>query len=198
MRRIGLLCVMCLASLPVLASPPDIKSGVTASGKPRIEATQMMTAEATVLSVDKTKRMVTIATTDGDTLDVECGKEVKNFGQIKAKDVVSISYNAKLTIEVEGPGEPGTSAEAAVDAAKPGEKPKGQVKAKVQYKATLTAIDKAKGTFTLKGAAGDEETFTARNKANLDKVKVGDLVTFTYEEALAVSVAKAGPKTAGK
>jgi hypothetical protein len=193
-----MLCVLCLAALTVLAAAPEVKTGETASGKPRLEATQTMTAEATVLSIDKTKRMVKIATAQGETLEVECGKEVKNFGQIKTKDVVSITYNAKLTIEVEGPGAAGTSAEAAVDAAKPGDKPRAGMKAKVQYKANITAIDKAKGTFTLKGADGEEETFTARNKANLDKVKVGDLVVFTYEEALAVSVAKAGPKTAGQ
>jgi len=187
-----------LVAVPVSAGAVEVKSSVSASGKPHFEASEKVTAEATVLSINKAKRLVKLGTAEGDTVEVECGEEVKNFAQIKVKDVVTVTYTEKLTIEVEGPGEAGATAEANVQAAKPGEKPKGEVSAKIQYKANITAIDKAKGTVTLKGADGREATITPRNPANLDKVKVGDLVVFTYEEAVAASVTKAGPKSATK
>ena len=53
---------------------------------------------------------------------------------------------------------------------------------------TITAIDLAKGTFTLTGPGGRSQTLKARDIANLRKVKVGDLVDITYSEAVAVSV----------
>jgi len=196
--RLVLMCAVLAAALAASASAVETKSSVTATGKPRFEATEKVTGEATVLAINKTKREVTLQTADGDTVVVECGKEVKNFAQIKVKDVVKATYTEKLTVEVGEAGDAETSAEATVSSAKPGEKPKGQVNAKVQYKANITAIDKAKGTVSLKGTDGREATIKPRNPANLDKVKVGDLVIFTYSEALAVSVSKAGTSSASK
>ena len=191
MKRIVWLCALVLAVVPFAAGAAETKSGTTKAGKPRFEASEKVTAEATVLSVNKTKRTVKVRTSDGDTVKVECGEQVKNFDQIQAKDVITMTYTEKLTVEVEGPGEPATSAEMTGSTAKPGEKPKGTVSGKVQYKANITAIDKANGTVSLKGADGREATVTPRNPANIDKVKVGDVVVFTYTEALAVSVTKA-------
>ena len=62
--------------------------------------------------------------------------------------------------------------------------------AKIQYKASITAIDKEKGTVTLKGDDGREFDVMPRKKENLSKVQVGDLVVFTYSEAVAASVEK--------
>lgn len=195
--RIALLGLLVLA-LPVVASGADVKAGAAASAKPHFEASQEVTAQATVLSVNKSKRTVKLSTEAGDTVEVECGPEVKNFAQIKAKDVVNATYTEKLTITVEGAGEAGESEEASMTSAKPGEKPKATASAKVTYKANITAIDKEKGTVSLKGADGREATVKPRNPANLEKVKVGDLVVFTYTQALAVSVAKAGAPAASK
>lgn len=198
LKRLVLMCALVLAALPVAARAAEVKSSVTKSGKPHFEASQQVTGEATVLSINKSKRIVKILTAEGDTVAIECGAEVKNFAQIQVKDVVTATYTEKLTVEVEGPGDAQEAAEASVSAAKPGEKPKGAVNAKVTYKANITAIDKEKGTVTLKGTDGEEHTITPRNKANLDKVQVGELVVFTYSENLAVSVTKSGAKTATK
>lgn len=196
--KLVLMCALFVAALAMSAGAAEVKSTTTKSGKPRFEATEKVTGEATVLAVNKTKRTVKLHTADGDTVEIECGPEVKNFAQIKVKDVVTATYTEMLVIEVEGAGVAETSAEATMSAAKPGEKPKGEVKAKVQYKANITAIDKAAGSVTLKGTDGREATIKPRNPANLDKVKVGDLVVFTYSEALAVSVTKAGTSSASK
>jgi len=197
MRRLVVMCVL-LFSVPVLAGAAETKSGAPASDKPRFEASQQVTQQATVLSINKSKREVKLRTQDGDTVSIECGPEVKNFAQIKVKDVVTASYTEKLTVEVEGPGEPEVAAGAAMTTAKPGEKPKATVSEKVQYKATITAIDKEAKTVSLKGTDGREATIAPRNPANLDKVKVGDVVVFTYTQAVAVSVTKAGTSSAAK
>lgn len=200
MRRLVWMCALILAAMPIAAGAAETKSGTTSSGKPRFEASQKVTAEATVLSVNKTKRTVKLATESGDTVSVECGKEVKNFNQIQVKDVVTITYTEKLTIEVGAPDAAAASGSEPVQTttAKAGEKPKATMTSKTQYRATITAIDKAAGTVSLKGEDGREATVTPRNPANLDKVQVGDVVLFTYSEALAASVTKSGDKSANK
>jgi len=62
----------------------------------------------------------------------------------------------------------------------------------VEIQATVTAVDKAKRTVTVKGPQGKLRTFAVGKEArNFDQVKVGDLVTLTYAEAVTVSLEKA-------
>jgi len=194
MNKLVVMCALVLAAVPVAVGAAETKTSVTSSGKPRFEASEKVTGHATVLAINKAKRVVKLRTEDGDTVKVECGEEVKNFDQIRVKDLVTATYTEKLTIEVGEPGEAETSADVTTSTAKPGEKPHGHVSGTVRYKAAITAIDKAKGTVTLKGSDDREATITPRNRANLDKVKVGDTVVFTYTEALAVSLTKAPAK----
>ena len=147
-----------------------------------------------MLSVNKTKRTVKVVNADGDTVTVECGPRVKNFAQIKAKDVIKISYTEKLNVEVEGPGTAETTLDTTLTTAKAGEKPKATASGTLKFKAEITAIDKTAGTVTIKDSEGHSTTFTPRTKANIDKVKVGDILAITYTQALAVSVGKPAAK----
>lgn len=62
----------------------------------------------------------------------------------------------------------------------------------VEIQATVTAIDKAKRTVTVKGPQGNIRTFAVGKEArNFDQVKVGDMITLTYAEAVTVSLEKA-------
>jgi hypothetical protein len=186
-----MLCSLMLV-VAVGAHAADVKRTTGKNGKPRIEATNKITADATVLSVNKTKRTVKIRNADGDTVVVECGPEVKNFDQIHAKDVVTVTYTEKLVVEIEnGPGSSSANAGVSSNSAKPGSMPSATMSSKTQYKATITAIDTTAGTVTLKGVDGREATVTPKSKANLKKVAVGDMVVFTYTENLAASVTKA-------
>jgi hypothetical protein len=64
----------------------------------------------------------------------------------------------------------------------------------MQYKATISAIDKAAGTATLKGYDGMEFMVTPIHPENLAKVSVGELVVFTHTSAVAASVKKVAAK----
>lgn len=62
----------------------------------------------------------------------------------------------------------------------------------VEIKATVTAIDKANRTVTVKGPQGKTRTLTVGPEArNFDQVAVGDTVTLTYVEAVTLSLEKA-------
>jgi Cu/Ag efflux protein CusF len=67
----------------------------------------------------------------------------------------------------------------------------------VKVRGTVDAIDKEKGTVTLKGPKGRTVTLEVKDPAKLDAVKVGDPVVATYVEAMAFQVRKAGTTTPG-
>jgi len=68
---------------------------------------------------------------------------------------------------------------------------KGAVGA-VIVRGTIDAIDKERGTVTLKGPKGRTLTLEVRDKEKLDVVKVGDPVVATYVEAVVIQVKKEG------
>jgi hypothetical protein len=197
MKKVLTLGLLVLAALPAFAGAAEEKSG-TKDGKPYFEASNRVTEQATVLGVDAKSRVVTLKTEAGDTTKVVAGDLVKNFAQIKPKDLVTITYTEKLTIHVEAAGTAEVTTETMTSAAKPGEKPSGSVMERTSHKATIAAIDKTRGTVTLKDYDGKEVTVTPRHPENLDKVSVGEVVVFTYTEAVAASVQGVAAKPAAK
>jgi hypothetical protein len=194
MKKLMLLAVLLI---PAIAFADEVKEKTgTMNGLPYFQATQTENGQGKVLAVDAKLRDVTIAGAEGDTVVVTCGEKVKNFAQIKVGDAVKVKYTETLTVHMEESGTPSVSSEATEGAAKMGEKPHGSMSEKAQMSATITAIDTTKGTATLKGYRGNEIEITPRHRENLKKVKVGQLVVFTYEHALAISVEKVGAKPA--
>jgi Cu/Ag efflux protein CusF len=80
--------------------------------------------------------------------------------------------------------------------AKAGALPSGSQAASVKVNATVEAIDKDKGTVTLKGPKRTL-TLAVKDKSKLDVIKVGDPVVATYTEAVAFQVRKAGSAAPG-
>jgi Cu/Ag efflux protein CusF len=60
----------------------------------------------------------------------------------------------------------------------------------IKLTGTVKAVDLDKKTVTVEGSKGRVETIDAKEARNLDQVKVGDKVTVTYTQALAVFVRK--------
>lgn len=184
MRRFTLLAALLALALPLAASAQE---GASAAS-PAFSAMVKETKKFTLTAIDKPGRVVTIKNASGDTMSIECGPEVKNFAQLKVGDEVKTTYTETLTIHVEGAGEPEATSETMTSRAKEGEKPGGSIMERTTVKATIKAIDKAKGTATLQTMSGEHFTVTADNKANLDKVKVGNAVVVTYTVGHAISV----------
>jgi hypothetical protein len=80
--------------------------------------------------------------------------------------------------------------EAVVAASSPG---RGEVARAVRVSATVSAVDKATRTVTLKGADGKEFPVVAGPEVrNFDQIKVGDEVVVGYLQALALELKKGG------
>lgn len=186
MRRLTLLVALLALALPLSARAQEGSPAAT----PSFSATAKETKTFKIVHIDKASRVVTLTNTKGDTIDVECGDEVKNFAQLKVGDEVKTTYTESFTIHVEGAGEAEATTETMTSQAKPGESPAASITERTTAKATIKAIDKAKGTVTLQPMSGELFTVTAENKANLDKVQVGNVVVVTYTVGHAISVSK--------
>ena len=68
---------------------------------------------------------------------------------------------------------------------------KGEASA-TKVRGTVDAVDKEKGTVTLKGPKGRRVTLAVKDTSKLDAIAVGDPVVATYIEAVAFQVRKAG------
>jgi hypothetical protein len=129
---------------------------------------------------------------EGKTVTVQVDERVRNLPQVKKGDEVRVAYYESVVFQVRQPGEvsKGSTTTGGLETARPGERPAARQVEQLTIVTTVQAIDKESGTITLKGPEGEIETFTARNPANLDKVKVGDLLEITYTEGIAISVEK--------
>lgn len=184
-----------MVALPSMALAQTEKTSVTPmtekrGGKPYFEASQSITAQGTVLKVDSKARNLTFLNAERETLVIKASSRVKNFDQIKEKDVVKISYEQSVSITVTDAATAEVPRDTTSAQADSGAKPSGLT----HYRATITALDKTKGVASLKGHDGADFTITPRDPARLDQVNVGDLVTISYTEAVAASVQKVKPK----
>jgi ribosomal 50S subunit-recycling heat shock protein len=182
------------AAAPPAAVPPaptPVVSGTVA------EST--VTVTATVTAINHKTRSVTLKGADGKSVTFTVGDSVKNLAQVKKGDQVTATYYESLAYDVmpAGSGQRGVAMAEAAGSAQPGEKPAGMGARAITVTAKIKAIDKKQQTVTLKGPQGKMRTVKVKNPANLEKVKVGDLVQITYTEALAIAVEEApkAPKT---
>ena len=151
---------------------------------------QAIKVTAKVKKVDLKTRHVTLEGADGKVVTVTCGDEVRNLPQLKVGDDVVATYYQSIAYEVKKPGDatPGVAVAEGAQRAELGQKPGASAARVTTVTATITGIDKTNGTVTLTGPDGDPTTVKARNPANLDKVKIGDLVEITLTESLAIGV----------
>jgi hypothetical protein len=200
MKRIviGVLAGMLL--LPIAtggwAAEPAGKPPAMKAEPPSWKTSLLVEETATVEAVDQSTRMVTLKGPKGNSVTFKAGDEVRNLAQVKVGDEVKFAYYESLAVRVlkEGEAFPAAGETEAMARAKKGEKPAGVVGREVDLNVTITAIDKAAKTATLKKEDGKSVTVTPLEPKNLDKVKVGDRLVLTFTEAVAVSVEKSEKK----
>ena len=151
---------------------------------------EVSVTDATVTAIDHSQRRVTLKEKDGSESTLEVDEAVKNLDQVQVGDVVRITQTQTVAWQLRKSGEasPDVSVQDSASVAKPGEKPGMHRGRTVNLTATITAIDQANGTVTLRGPDGISQTIKAADPNNLKKVSVGDLVDISYTESIAVAV----------
>ncbi len=155
------------------------------SPKPHYFEEGTSSVNATVEAIDYPTRTVTLKGESGNSLALVVDKRVKNLERIKVGDRVRADYYESVDIRVREPGDV-TAAVAHVGDVQEG--PPGTFKRESTITAVVENVDRKKGTVVLSGPAGGLHAVRARDRRNLENVKVGDEVVATYREALAVAI----------
>jgi hypothetical protein len=194
------LCAAVLALAPMASQAADDAKPLTVNKSTRtgtVAGGAVEQVTATVSAIDLTTRMVTLKTKEGEET-IRVGEDAKNLAQVKVGDRVVVTVNVGVVLSLQAPGSTAVAPAAVVSAgaAAPGEKPAGDVRARITGTVTIAAIDMKTRVVTLVGPEGRKFKVTAGKGVAIDKVKVGDKVFAEYEErfAIAVKPAKAAKK----
>ena len=162
-------------------------AGMAVAQKP-VETLEKVSKSATITAINKTTRLVTVKDDKGNVENIKCGPEVLRFDELKVGDVVTFTYHAASVYEIAKPGQaPGASSEVSTVRGQ-GVKPSGAYTNQMKMTVTVTAIDPAGATVTVKKPDGQLMTATVKDKKNIQGLKVGDQVSITFTEALMITV----------
>jgi hypothetical protein len=191
-RAFGLVAALALAAAGVAGCKSEGEAGTQKPGTAEVSKT--VTEKASVVSVDKQNRLVTLKAKDGQTTTVQCGPEVRNFDQISAGDSVVVRYLVSLAVALVKPGEtPPAAATLAAGRAEKGEKPGAAVGGQITATVKIESVDLKKNLVVFTAPNGGLRAVNVEKPEGvkfIQGIKPGDLVQITYTEALAVSVEK--------
>jgi hypothetical protein len=153
-------------------------------------AGELLAVTATVEAVDQAKRIVTLKRPEGDVFDVKVGKEVRNFNQVKAGDLVVAKYFEAVAIEVKkgGVGIRSAESQTAVSRAQQGQRPAGAIATTTTVVANVLKVDDAKQVVTVEGPNNRSVKVKVKDPAVLQQIKPGEQVEMVITEAFAIAV----------
>lgn len=183
-----------LLALPgiVFAQNQPQAVSVTATSKTGLGVANAVELQGVVTSIDAANRMIEIKGGTGREYLVEVGSDVKNFGQIKVNDIVTVSMLEAVALELKKSSSSfrEKTEKTEVTKAPAGSKPEAQILRRVTVVADIIAIDLAKQQVSLRGPKRIIDLVVA-DTTKLASLKVGDQVEATYATGVAVSVTAA-------
>jgi hypothetical protein len=186
----GSALALALAAAPAFAAEPGADQG---GGTPMGTKSATVHASGTITDIDKSSRIVTIKTDSGEKRAVQVGSEVTGFDKLKKGDKVDVDYTESTAISMLPPGSKPSMSEK-TGSMKTGHG-MGAAGREVSFSAKVMSVDPAANTVTFKGPKGNIETVLVQdpaNQARLPDLKPGQVLQFTYTEAMAVSVTPKG------
>lgn len=177
---------------------PPVAAVVAASAPGKGMVAGKVTLSATVVAIDAAARTATLKGGSGRIVDVVVPPEVKNLGDIRVGDLVTVEYAQALSLQLKPAGGIRSSTSETATAPAPAGAVAGGAAAKqVVIMANVTAVNAKAGTVTLRGPKGNSVDLSVPDPAQLKRVKVGDQVEAVYTEAVAITV-EHKPKAATK
>ena len=146
------------------------------------------TNTATITSINRMDRKISLRFENGSRKTVKCGREVVNFPQMQVNDVVKVTLIDETVISLGTENKTGASAQEGVALTPVGSMPGGASVNTVQVTAKIMAMDIKTRMVTLKNADGSTQTIKVDPSVRMEKAKVGQLVTIRQTEAMALSV----------
>ena len=142
---------------------------------------------ATVTSLDRATRQVTLTTADGSRTKFIAGQEIRNLDQLHEGDKVTATISERLVIFVRTGGEdPSVTHASALVTAPKGAKPGAMAAEQYEIVAKVKSIDTANRIAVLQFADGETRSVKVRPDVDLSKYKVGDSVVIRVTAMLSV------------
>jgi len=183
-----------LAACATSTPPPPGQVNTATSvqeGVPGGVTVNTVEVSAKVTAIDTKNRKATLLLPDGEKETITVPPEAVNFDQVSVGDIVKATLTEEVVVYLDEEGASVPDAYAAgVELAPKGAQPGGVVAEAVKVTATVTAIDQANRTATVRFDDGTIETLPVRDDIDLSKRKVGEKVVFIVTQMVALSVEK--------
>jgi len=181
---------LCPGALMAQSKPAD-----SASSKPividaAVTDNRYQLYEGEVLKIDPKTRTITFKNKEGESKFV-AGPEITNFAQIKKGDLVNVTYETAVAIELIKTKSTGIRSKVetnTVTNAKPNEKPSEVIANTTTIIADIVGVDRDKKLVSVKGPSGKITTVSVKNPTLLSDVAVGEQVKVVYFDAMAASI----------
>jgi hypothetical protein len=164
-----------------------------AGEKPPLERSETLNLAATVKSIDKAQRTLTLKGDEGAEMVVVAGPEVRNFDRVKQGDRIRLTYTIGVAAQVKPKGTPLSApvAGSAEKRSRPDENPSVSMAHSILTTVKIDSVDTSFNTVTFKRADGITRTVGVDNPDGqkfIRTLKPGDSVEISYTEAAALSL----------
>lgn len=165
--------------------------------RPSREKWSLVAMEGTVTKIVKETREVTLMGPQGDLVTITAGEAVERFDEIAVDDVIEFEYWTYMKAEFREPTEEELAEPivVVVDAAKSieGMDPAAVVGAIVKAVVTIEVLNRPFMLATIKGPRGNYMTIQMEDEKLITELHIGQVLIFTYAEAIVVSLNKVNP-----
>ena len=150
-------------------------------------------AVVTVTKVDPKARTVTFRGPKGGIATLQVPPEAQNLDQVKPGQQYKMKYVEAVAVAIHKGGKPSATAGEQVKLAPKGAKPEGMVVRAVQVSGVLDAIDLTNRYVAVRGPKNNTLALKVADDVPLEAVSVGDRISLTYTEALAIDMVAQAP-----
>jgi hypothetical protein len=172
------------------AAPTD---GDTGANPRRLGgAAQTKTETATVKSIDRDNRTVTLKDDKGKTMTVDVPTDVQSFDKLKKGDKIRMTYKESVAVSVHRAGASAPSADVQERTGRTtGANPTGNIERTHTVSGEVVSVDPARNKLTVKGPEGRMRDIDVEDPAIRQQLKTlhpGEVVELKYTENMAVSL----------
>jgi hypothetical protein len=169
------------------AAPRADESKATRSGP----AAERTTSETVIVTgIDRSNRTVGLQNAEGEKRTVKVPADVKAYDTLKVGDRIDIDYYEAIAVSMLPPGTKPSMSEK-TSGSRMGEGGTATVGRETSISAEVTSVDAANNKVSFKGPKGQVRTVTVQDptmQKKLPGLKPGQVVQFTYTEAVAASI----------
>ena len=186
--------VLTLAGCTSTQSSPQVSAETAAPSSATpvtgIAAETVITVHGKIVAVDSASKQVTLQGPNGKNVTLTVNNPY-NLRSLKAGDRYVAQFTESVSIVGKGPSDkpPVATLAAGLWTAKSGEVPGAAAAREAQLVVVVSAIDQADQRVSLQAPDGSTENIHVTNPAALQGVQVGDRITITLTQSVAIALA---------